>query len=156
MRKRIVAVQHDNLPGDQGWLALDDLAEIELTSEDPLYPIESAFFAGEGPGWRAAEPGAQTIRLIFTEPRQINKIYLVFTEFDVDRSQEYVLRWAKDIGSPFEEIVRQQWNFSPEGANTETEDHRVELSGVKVLELMITPDINDKNAIAALKKLRVA
>lgn len=156
MRKRIIAVQHDILPGDLNWLDLEDLAEIELTSENPLYPVESALLACEGPGWRAVEPGMQTIRLIFGKPQKIQRIRLVFTEFDADRTQEYVLRWAKGLGLPLQEIVRQQWNFSPKGANSETEIHYIELSGVAVLELMITPDINDNNAIASLKELRVA
>lgn len=156
MRKRIIAVQHDILPEDQGWLDLEELAELELTSEDPLHPIESALFDYEGTGWRAGEPGTQTIRLIFSKPRQIHRILLVFTEFEVDRTQEYVLRWSKDSGLSFKEIVRQQWNFSPEGSHTETENHYLELSGVTLLELIITPDINDKRAIATLKKLRVA
>ena len=157
MRKRIIAVQQDDLPGDEDWLDLENLAEIELTSEDPLYPIESALLAPEGAGWRAAEPGTQTIRLIFHEPRHIQRLRLAFAEFDADRTQEYVLRWAESPGLPCRDIVRQQWNFNPKGgANTEIENHHVELSGVTVLELMINPDINDKNAIATLKQLRVA
>jgi hypothetical protein len=33
---------------------------VEVTSEDPNFPIESALAASQGPGWRAAEPGEQT------------------------------------------------------------------------------------------------
>jgi hypothetical protein len=39
------------------------------------------------------------------------------------------------------EIVRQQWNFSPEGATAEREDYRVALTEVTILELSIIPDI---------------
>ena len=54
------------------------------------------------------------------------------------------------------EIVRQQWNFSPEGATQEIEDYDVGLTSVTALELRITPDINGGNAIAALRELRLA
>jgi hypothetical protein len=41
-----------------------ELTSVELTSEDNAFPIESALFEQDKGGWRAAEPGAQTIRLI--------------------------------------------------------------------------------------------
>ena len=49
MRKRIIApVQHD-----QGWLNVEGLAEVEITSEDAAHPIESALLPGRASGWRA-------------------------------------------------------------------------------------------------------
>jgi hypothetical protein len=51
------------------WLKLQDLAEVEVTSEADGYPVEEAFNFGAGPGWRAATPGEQRIRLIFDEPQ---------------------------------------------------------------------------------------
>ena len=74
----------------------------------------------------------------------------------VKRTQQYVLRWSSDGGELLHEIVRQQWNFSPQGATSETEDYRVELSDVAVLELIITPDISGKLAFASLGQLRLA
>ena len=41
----------------------------------------------------------------------------------------------------FREIVRQQWNFSPQGSTSEIEDYGVGLPGVSALELTITPDL---------------
>jgi hypothetical protein len=52
---------------DEGWLDIDRLAMVEVTSEDKDYPVESALVAGEIRGWRAADSGAQTIRLSKTE-----------------------------------------------------------------------------------------
>jgi hypothetical protein len=66
------------------------------------------------------------------------------------------LRWSPDDGQSFHEIVRQQWNFSPTGETSETEDHQVDLSSVTVLELNIIPDISGGNSIASLAKLRLA
>jgi hypothetical protein len=66
------------------------------------------------------------------------------------------LRWSPDGGQSFREIVRQQWNFSPQGATSETEDHHVELPAVTVLELIIIPDTSGENAFASLAQLRLA
>jgi hypothetical protein len=158
MRKRIIApVQHQAAsPSGQEWMNLEELAEVEITSEDAAHPIESALLPGRGPGWRAAAPGKQTIRILFSRPQQLRRIWLNFIESANERTQEYVLRWSPDGGQSFREIVRQQWNFNPQDATRETEDHHVELSGVTVLELGIIPDIRGGGAIASLAELRLA
>lgn len=157
MRKRVIAaVQMDAPPPDQTWLNMDGLVEVEISSEDSAHPIESALLPGEGSGWRAAVPGKQTIRLLFASPQRLHRIRLNFVEPVAERTQEYVLRWSSDGGQSFREIVRQQWNFSPQGATSETEDHRVALSGVTVLELSITPDTSGQSAFASLAQLRIA
>jgi hypothetical protein len=157
MRKRIISpVQQDTTPVGQEWLDLETLAEAEISSEDAAYPIEAALLPGYGSGWRAAEPGKQTIRLIFAHPQRLQRIWLNFIERHTERTQEYVLRWSPDGGQSFHDIVRQQWNFNPEGANTQTEDHHVDLPAVTVLELIITPGTTGGDAIASLDKLRLA
>ncbi len=157
MRKRLITdVKPAASPATEGWLELQDVAEVEITSEDSSHPIESALLPWEGAGWRAATPGKQTIRLRFAPPQRIRRIRLCFVETVSPRTQEYVIRWSADGGQSFREIVRQQWNFSPQAATSETEEHAVELSGVTVLELIITPDIGNGEAIASLAQLRVA
>jgi hypothetical protein len=49
-------------------MGVDRIVSVEVSSEDADYPIESALLLEEKRGWRAANPGAQTIRLIFNEP----------------------------------------------------------------------------------------
>jgi hypothetical protein len=137
-------------------LNVEGLAEVEITSEDAAHPIESALLPGLASGWRAAGPGKQTIRLLFSQPQPLRRIWLNFVEPRTERTQEYVLRWSADGGQSFREIVRQQWNFSPQGASSETEVHHVELPAVTVLELSIIPDINGGNAVASLAQLRLA
>jgi len=156
MRKRMIAeARKTPQPPEQDWLKVEDLAEVEITSEDPSHPIESALLPGGGPGWRAAAPGKQTVRLLFDRPQQLRWIRLDFLETDVERTQEYVLRWSPDGGQSFRDIVRQQWNFGPD-ATSETEDHRVDLTGVTMLELVITPEIGGRPAFASLVQLRIA
>jgi hypothetical protein len=157
MRKRIIDQgQKDTASLDGDWLNVEGLAEIELTSEDAAHPIESALLPGQAAGWRAAEPGKQTIRILFTQPQRLRRIWLNFLEPGIERTQEYVLRWSPDRGQSFREIVRQQWNFSPQGTTRETEDHRIELPAVTVLELSIIPDISGGNACASLAQMRLA
>jgi hypothetical protein len=157
MRKRIIApVQKETASRDQDWLNMEELAEVEVTSEDAAHPIESALLPGRASGWRAITPGKQTIRLLFTYPQRLRRIWLNFVETGTERTQEYVLRWSPDGGQSFREIVRQQWNFSPQGASRETEDHHVELPAVTVLELSIIPDTRGGNTFASLAQLRLA
>jgi hypothetical protein len=157
MRKRIIAPLQQETPSpDQDWLKVEALAEVEITSEDPAHPIEAALLPGGASGWRAAGPGTQTIRLLFTDPQRLRRIWLRFVEARTERTQEYVVRWSADGGQSFREIVRQSWNFSPQGAACETEDHHVELPAVTVLELSIIPDISGGKAFASLAQLRLA
>lgn len=157
MRKRIIPpVQQGTSTPDEDWLDLEPLVQVEITSEDAAYPIESALLPGRDSGWRAAGPGEQTIRILFGHPQRLRRIWLKFVEPVIERTQQYVLRWSPDGGQSFREIVRQQWNFSPQGATCETEDHRVDLSGVTVLELSIIPDISGGNARASIAQWRLA
>ena len=141
---------------EQGWLDLELLAQVEITSEDSDYPIESALIPGTGPGWQAGQPGEQTIRLLFDEPLKLRRIHLEFHEGERERTQEFVLRWSADGGRSYREIVRQQYNFSLPGATREVEDYEVNLDGVTVLEMKIVPDIGKGSAVASLAELRVA
>jgi hypothetical protein len=157
MKKRIITdIQPDHEKSATTWLNLEELAEVEITSESSEHPIEGALLSGTGRGWRAATPGTQTIRLLFKNPLNLNRIHLIFLESAIKRTQEYVLRESADNGQTWHEIVRQQWNFSPDGSTRETEDYTLALTGVTALELIITPDISGQRAFASLEKLRLA
>src|SRR5712691_1831451 len=157
MRKRLITPIPQDRSRDEGWLDLDGVAVVEVTSEDKDYPVESALLSvGETRGWRAADPGTQTIRLLFDQPQRLRRISLAFEENEIKRTQEFVLRWSPDSGRSFREIVRQQWNFSPPDTVREVEEYQVELSGVTVLELIIVPNNSGGTARASLKSLRLS
>jgi hypothetical protein len=156
MRKRIIARPLHPPPPEQGWLDLESTTSVEVTSEDNAFPIESALLQKEKGGWRAAEPGVQTIRLIFDQPQRLRRISVVFEETETKRTQEFTLRWSSDRGRSFREIVRQQWNFSSPDATRETEDYTVDLSNVTMLDLTIEPDKENSKARASLLSLRLA
>lgn len=157
MRKRLINPTLETIRSrSEGWLDVERAATVEITSEEKDFPVESAFASGEAQGWRAAEAGPQTIRLVFDRPHSLKHISLVFEESETTRTQEFVLRWSSDGGNSFREIVRQQWNFSPPETTPEVEEYQIELSGIGVLELTIVPNISGGTARASLKSLRLS
>jgi len=153
MRKRLIS--NDEHLGEE-WLLVDQVATVEVSSEDPEHPVDAALLPGAEGGWRAAASGPQTIRLMFDQPQRIRHIRLIFNETSVERTQEFLLGWSGDRGQPFREIVRQQWTFSPQGATRELEDYEVDLTAVSALELRINPNISGGNAVASLTQWLVA
>jgi hypothetical protein len=140
------------------WLDLESMARVQLTSEDPSFPIENALSTNperNEMGWRAAAAGPQTIALVFTVPTHLRRIFAHFIEREMERGQEFVLRYssAKETDR---EIVRQQWTFSPTGSAQEMEDYAVDLDGVTKLELVIDPDRGRGQSVATLQALRLA
>ena len=70
MRKRILTPA-PTTAHPEDWLDFEGSATVEVASEDKDFPIESSLSTIEPkPGWRAAQRGAQTIRLVFDEPQQ--------------------------------------------------------------------------------------
>jgi hypothetical protein len=106
MRKRQISPTPRSVPASgQAWLDVEHAALVEVTSEEKGYPIESALLEAESPGWRAANPGPQTIRLVFDEPQKIRRIWLVFEDSENTRTQEFVLRWSPATGNVVTSIL---------------------------------------------------
>lgn len=155
MRKTILPAEGDAAAQAGEWLDLEPIARVELTSEDPDHPVESAL-TPDGGGWRAAEPGEQTIRILFDAPQRIRRILLEFEETGTARTQEFVVRWSPSPTGATREVVRQRWNFSPDGSTREVEELSPDLDGVAVLELAVTPDVSGGDARASLARLLLA
>lgn len=156
MRKSILSpdADHASSPSDQ-WLNLEELASVEVSSEDPLYPFEDALHGAARGGWKAAKPGPQAIRLTFDKPQSIRRIRLEFREDGSERVQEIAL-YAMTTNQARREVLRRQWNFSPGGSNQEVEDYPVELADVTAIELQIDPGRHDKQKIATLQCIALA
>ncbi len=149
MRKRMLKSTVEETTAGQEWLDVEQLAQVEVTSEDAAHPIEAALAPGDERGWRAAQPGEQTIRLVFDRPQRLSRTWLRFVEADTARTHEFALRWSPDGGRSFREIVRQQWNFAPPDTVQEIEDYRVDLAGVTVVELTIRPGGGTRASLSA-------
>ena len=127
MRKNLIGAGAGPQPRvlrKQEWLDIETLGRVELTSEDPRFPIESALVFRKESGWRAAETGDQIIRIVFDERIDLKRIRLEFSETENDRTQEFTLSYLTETDGPLKEIVRQQWNFSPQGSTMEIEDYQ--------------------------------
>jgi hypothetical protein len=156
VRKRLIdSSQGDTSPRSDTWLDLEQIATIEVTSEDPNFPVESVFRPDDNAGWRAAQDGEQVLRIIFDEPTTLHHIQLQFGESEFQRTQEFTICWSSAQGGPAREIVRQQWTFSPDGSIRELEHYDVSLEGVAILELRIKPDLSAGRGRATLLKWRV-
>jgi hypothetical protein len=156
MQKRLVGAAEQPAVTEENWLDLDAMAAVELTSEDPACPVEGALLPNGRSGWRAAEPGSQSIRLLFHQPQRLRRILLRFEEPAAERTQEFALRWSPDGGRSSRDIVRQQYTFSPSGSTSEVEDLNVDLPSVTALELTIIPDQGRGQAFASLAEWRLA
>ena len=142
---------------DLDYLDLETLAQVEISSENPEFPIESALIPGSDLGWKAATSGAQTIRLVFDQPQIIKHIALIFDEPNQSRTQEFVLLWRRENEDFFQELLRQQFHFSPPQTSRQVEDYAVDLKQLNALELQIIPDISRGNDIfAVLSSLRLS
>ena len=135
---------------------MQKFVQVDVTSEDTGHPIEAALIRDADARWRARYPVRQMIRLRFDKPQKLSPIRLVFDEDELERTQEFVLRWSPDGGVSYWEIVRQQYSFSPPDNSRELEDYVVELDGLTILELDIIPDISGGEARACLAQLRLA
>jgi hypothetical protein len=157
VKKTILSQSGTELPESDTWLDLEAIADVQITSEDAAFPIENAL-GSPTTGWRAATTGPQVIRLVFHTPQTIRRIQLHIVDQESERSQELSLTATLEDGP--REVVRQQWNFSPNGTTEELEDYRVELNGVTALELKIDPDRShdprQSRHVASLKRLRLA
>ena len=156
MRKKIIdPAKQKRTSAEQGGLDLESLAQVEITSEDENHPFEAALTSSGGAGWKAAQPGEQTIRLIFDEPQKVNSIQLLFREEAQERTQEFLLRCLPAGEKSYQEIVRQQYNFSPPHTTEESEKYIVDLDAVRELELIIKPDTSGRTAYASLANFRL-
>lgn len=152
---KILSNTHPVLPKTKTyWLDVMAFARIEATSEDSRYPIESAFEI-DGHGWRAVELGEQIIRLVFDGPQRIQRIQLCFMESDTERTQQITLQWSTDQGA-MRPLIQEEWYFSPKESMIQIGDYEVDLDGVRMLELTVSPEIKRGAAVATMASWRLA
>ncbi len=141
---------------EAAWLVLNGIARFDPSSEARGFPIEGPLSSPPEGEWRAAEAGAQVIRLQFLTPCDLSRFRVVFRDDEEARTQEFTLGWLAAGEQDFHTIVRQQFNFHPRGATEEVEEYSASLRGVSALELRIVPDISGGPARARLAECRVA
>lgn len=155
LRKRIVntvpTAQHNNAALD-----IAAVATVIVTSEDPAHPIDNVFDNHDEPGahrWVAADTGEQYLILDFDKRQTIRQITLVIDETAVQRSQELTISISSDGGRTYQELIRQEYNFSPPGTTRERETWSVSAESISHLCLQIKPDKGGKPSHATLTSL---
>ncbi len=74
-------------------------------------------------------------------------------EREVSRTQEVQVSVSSDGCETYRELVRQEFNFSPEGTTWECEDWAVAESNVTHLKMVIKPDKGRTDLFAKLTSL---
>jgi hypothetical protein len=100
------------------------VAVVEVTSEQPDHPIDNAFDSGRGPGgtrWIAGALGPQFVTLVFDRPQTLRYIGIEVEETAVSRTQELSVSASSDGGRTYQELIRQEFHFSPPGTTAERE-----------------------------------
>lgn len=92
---------------------------------------------------------------MFDQPQSIERMRLQFNEPEVARTQEFTVQWSRGPNDPLKEVIRQQWNFSPDGSTNESEDYVVDPETVSILELTIDPDRGAGEALAKMDDWRL-
>jgi len=156
LRKLIIKPDPVTPDAITGEIDIAGVATVQVTSESLEHPIDLAFDPHRGPGgtrWIAGEPGEQTVTLAFDAPQKINQILLEVEEPEVARTQELQLCLSRDGGRTYRELLRQEFNFSPDGTTFEREQWTVSTEAVTHLRLVIRPDKGDKSCRATLTSL---
>ena len=158
VRKRLLTEQLTGATPAPGAKDIAAMATVLMTSEAAAHPIDNLFDSRRGPGasrWLAEGPGRQTIVLAFDGPQTIRGIGLEVEELEASRTQELQLSVSRDGGQTYQELLRQEYTFSPPGTTFEREDWSITADGVTHLRLVITPDKGGNPCRATLTSLVV-
>ena len=157
MRKQIIGSTPPAASGlSPGELNIEELATVMVTSEADGHPIDNAFDPRRGPGgsrWMAAQPGEQRVILAFDTPQSIDWITLEVEELQTARHQEIQLEVSYDGGQQYQQLLRQEYNFSPPGTTFQREEWKVAVRDVTHLSVRISPDRQGGPGRASLTSL---
>jgi hypothetical protein len=159
LRKRVTPKPAQAPISIEGSIPIADVAVVEVTSEQPHYPIDNAFDSSRGSGatrWIADAPGTQFVTLAFDHPQTIRQIGIEVEETEVSRTQELSVSASYDGGRTYQELIRQEFHFSPPGTTVERERWSVSAGAVTHLRLEIKPDKGGHIGHATLTSLTLS
>ena len=134
---------------DAQWLDLDVVADVAI--------VAGGLRVARVPGfWSAESPGEQMIEIRFHHRTRVRRLRVVSSEVKESRTQEMTIRVSLRGGERHREVLRQQFNFSPNGAREEVKEYALQLEDVSTIQLRIVPSIDGRPAVARVSELRVA
>ena len=131
-------------------------AEVAATSESENSPLDNIVDGSTGPGssqWVAGSTGPQTLTFKFDAPQNITAIVYEIEEREIARTQEICFEVSTDSGARFREILRHEYNFSPDGSTFQREELKLDLSQITDLKMTIKPDKGNLNCRARLNHI---
>ena len=137
------------MSADIKWLDLDVLADVTIVAGGRRVDRSLGV-------WSAACPGEQVIEIRFHLPTPVSRMRVVTSEIERSRTQETTIWASLDRGERHREVLRHQFNFSPNGATEEVEEYALQLEDVSAIQLRIVPSIDGEPAVACVTELRVA
>jgi hypothetical protein len=96
------------------------------------------------------------IEIRFHHRTPVRRLRVVSSEVKESRTQEMTVWVSLRGGERHREVVRQQFNFSPNGAIEQVGEYALQLDDVSRIELRIVPSIDGRSAVAHVSELRVA
>jgi len=158
MRRSVIdpSTARPELRSDGEWLNLEQVAKVEVTSEDPSFPIDYALASENGPGWRAADKGKQIIRIISISRHRFAGLSLSFRKLKLSEPRNSL------FDGRLRKAGRPQRSFASNGLlvrmarRSRSREYQVNLNNVCALELAVKPDLTPGNVIATLARWRVA
>jgi hypothetical protein len=134
---------------DAGWLDLAAVADVTVVVGGRREP--------RVPGlWTTDRPGEQTIEIRFHDRTTVRRLRVVSSEVEQSRTQQMTIWASLRGGERHREVVRQQFNFSPNGATEEVEEYALQLEDVSTIQVRVVPSIDGRPAVARVDDLRVA
>lgn len=101
---------------DAQWLDLDVVADVAI--------VAGGRRVTRAPGmWSADSPGEQMIEIRFHKRTPVRRLRVVSSEVKESRTQEMTIWVSLRGGERHREVLRQQFNFSPNGATEEVEEY---------------------------------
>src|SRR4029453_1849241 len=134
---------------DIEWLDLDEVAEVTIVSGGRRMLRSSGI-------WSMDAPGEQMIEIRFHEPKYVSHPRLISSEIEQERTQEITVWASLNRGEQHRELLRQQFNFSPNGATEEIEEYPPGLWAVSAIQLRGVPNIDGRRAVARIGGVWVA
>jgi hypothetical protein len=128
-------------------------AEVIATSESENFPLDNIVDGSRGPGssqWIAGSTGPQILIFKFDAPQNITGIVYEIEEKEVARTQEICFEVSTDSGVHFRELMRHEYNFSPDGSTFQREELKLDLTQITDLKMTIKPDKGNLNCSAKL------
>ena len=158
LRKVIMTDEPASTIAAEPAICIPDRATIIVTSEAHDHPVEHLFDGRNGPGgsrWIAAATGDQTIILAFDNPLFIRMVVLEVEERNASRTQELTLAISRDGGRTYQELLRQEYTFSPSGSTFEREEWALHAPDTTHLRIWIRPDKGNKPSYATVTSLQL-